>query len=101
MAFEVSLNTVIDCLNIFGTAGPTPSTGSGGSGGNKRWKKQGEGSGNESGEDDDIRGRGNRIEPFIGTSEKHTGMRMTYAGGGYPLTLLMYVHSFSCGHHVH
>ncbi|KAF9444331.1 Rad1-domain-containing protein [Macrolepiota fuliginosa MF-IS2] len=87
--FEVSLNTLIDCLNIFGTGGPT-SSGTGGSGGNKRWRKQGEGSDNESGEENEARGRGRRIEPISTTgSEKHTGMHMTYAGGGYPLTLLI------------
>lgn len=90
-AFEVPLNTVIDCLNIFGTAGPaSSSTGGGGSGGNKRWRKHDEGSGRESGEEDEARGRGRRIEPFmLGGSEKRTGMRMSYAGG-YPLTLVMY-----------
>ncbi|KXN88090.1 Cell cycle checkpoint protein RAD1 [Leucoagaricus sp. SymC.cos] len=86
--FEMPLNTVIDCLNIFGTA--TSSVGSGGSGGGKRWKKQGEATDNESGDENEIHPGGNRIEPLnAGTSEKHTGMRLTYTGAGYPLTLLI------------
>ncbi|KAF7768069.1 hypothetical protein Agabi119p4_7312 [Agaricus bisporus var. burnettii] len=86
IAFEVSLNTLIDCLNIFGTAGLATSTGGSS---NRRWKRPGEGSDHESGDDHDARARANRIEPFVGASEKHTGMRMTYAGSGYPLTLLI------------
>lgn len=88
-SFEMPLNTVIDCLNIFGTAA---TSGSGGSGGKKGWKKQGEGSDNESGDEHEIRQRGNRIEPLNpNASEKHTGMRLTYVGAGHPLTLLMSV----------
>lgn len=84
VAFEVPLNTVIDCLNIFGTAGPAPS-GNTKDGGNKRWRKRNEGSDHDSGDE----GRGRRIEPLSAVSEKQTGMRMTYTGSGYPLTLLM------------
>ncbi len=81
VAFEIPLNTVIDCLNIFGTAGPAPSNTNKD---NKRWKKRNGGSDNDSGDE------GRRIEPISAGTEKHTGLRMTYAGRGYPLTLLMY-----------
>jgi cell cycle checkpoint protein len=88
-SFEMPLNTVIECLNIFGTAA---SSGGGGSGGKKGWKRQGEDSDNESGDENGIRPRGNRIEPLNPhASEKHTGMRLTYVGAGHPLTLLMFV----------
>ena len=96
-AFEIPLNTLIECLNIFGTAGPA-STNMNNTGKYKKWKKAGEDSDHD---DDDEgggggggRGRGNGhaqgIESYFGGgSEKRTGMRMSYAGTGYPLTLLM------------
>lgn len=81
------LNTVLDCLNIFGSA-----VSSSGVRGKKGWKKQNENSDHESGDEN-----ANRIEPLNpNTSEKHTGMRLTYMGPGYPLTLLMYMHSLVC-----
>jgi cell cycle checkpoint protein len=95
-AFEIPLNTLIECLNIFGTAGPA-STNANGTGKYKKWKKTGE----DSDHDDENEGGGGGgrgrnggnargIESyFAGGSEKRTGMRMTYAGSGYPLTLLM------------
>ncbi|KAJ6606366.1 Rad1/Rec1/Rad17 [Mycena vulgaris] len=76
-AFEIPLNTLIECLNIFGTAGSSF----------KKWKRA-----------DDPRGRRHSnggssakgIDQYFGsTSEKGTGMRMSYAGSGYPLTLLI------------
>lgn len=92
-AFEIPLNTLIECLNIFGTAGPA-STNTNSSGKYKKWKKAGEDSDHDD-DDEGGRGRGNHgnargIESYFGGgSEKRTGMRMTYAGTGYPLTLLM------------
>lgn len=86
-SFEMPLNTVLDCLNIFGTA-----VSSSGVGGKKGWKKQSEDSDHESGDEN-----GRWIEPLNpNTSEKHTGMRLTYMGSGYPLTLLMYMYFFWC-----
>ena len=86
-SFEMPLNTVLDCLNIFGSA-----VSSSGVRGKKGWKKQNENSDHESGDEN-----ANRIEPLNpNTSEKHTGMRLTYMGPGYPLTLLMYMHSLVC-----
>ncbi len=93
-AFEIPLNTLIECLNIFGTAGGSSYTGSSSGGGGKvtRWRRVG---GDDSDGDDmpasnDGRGKG-MYNLFSGGSEKRTGMRMSYAGAGYPLTLLLSV----------
>ena len=89
-AFEIPLNTLIECLNIFGTAGPA-STNTSNSGKYKKWKKAGEDSDHDD-DDEGGRGRGNArgIDSYFGGgSERRTGLRMSYAGTGYPLTLLM------------
>ena len=99
-AFEIPLNTLIECLNIFGTAGPmnAMATNSGTSGGGgtapsnnkqaKKWRRVGDG-------DSDGEGRagGRGLEAYFGpgAGEKRTGMRLSYPGAGYPLTLIMYV----------
>ncbi|RDB24017.1 Cell cycle checkpoint protein RAD1 [Hypsizygus marmoreus] len=87
-AFEVPLNTLIECLNIFGTAGSTSANVT--TSKFKKWKKAGDDSDND---DDGGRGRsagGRGIDSYFGGgSEKRTGMRLTYAGAGYPLTLLL------------
>jgi len=112
-AFEVPLNTLIECLNIFGTAGPAtgvigPSSsnersGAGGGGGRGRgrgsagggqgrgWRR---GDNNDSDQEDGGRPRGLDMYFGAGASEKRTGMRLSYFGGGYPLTLIMCVLSF-------
>ncbi|KAJ3570096.1 hypothetical protein NP233_g4621 [Leucocoprinus birnbaumii] len=77
-SFEMPLNTVLDCLNIFGTAASSTGSGSGG-GGKKGWKRQAQDSDRDSGDENE----GNRIEPLNpNASEKHTGMRLTYMGPG-------------------
>ncbi|ESK88266.1 cell cycle checkpoint protein rad1 [Moniliophthora roreri MCA 2997] len=86
-AFEIPLNTLIECLNIFGTAG-----GSGSSSGGKalQWKPPGQeadGSGDEA--DGEGRKTNNTLDHFFGRSERRTSMRMTYMGTGHPLTLLI------------
>ncbi|KAF5360515.1 hypothetical protein D9756_004883 [Leucocoprinus leucothites] len=82
-SFEMPLNTVLDCLNIFGTAASSTGTGVG----KKGWKKQNQDSDRESGDEE---AGGNRVEPLNpNASEKHTGMRLTYMSPGYPLTLLI------------
>ena len=98
-AFEIPLNTLIECLNIFGTAGAmnamAASSGSSGGGGAppnskqaKKWRRVGDG-------DSDGEGRagGRGIDAYFGPNagEKRTGMRLSYPGVGYPLTLIMYV----------
>ncbi|KAJ7090378.1 Rad1/Rec1/Rad17 [Mycena belliarum] len=93
VAFEIPLNTLIECLNIFGTAGSTSAANT--TSKHKKWKRAGEDSDPE--EDDDARGRrqsngtgAKGIDSYFGSAaEKGTGMRMTYAGSGYPLTLLI------------
>ncbi|KAK0227976.1 Rad1/Rec1/Rad17 [Armillaria fumosa] len=87
-AFEVPLNTLIECLNIFGTAGGANYNASGSSR-HTRWKKVGHNDDGDDREDDDDGGRGRIQQFFGGSSEKRTGMRMSYAGAGYPLTLLL------------
>ncbi|KAF8655860.1 hypothetical protein AX16_002943 [Volvariella volvacea WC 439] len=87
-AFEVPLNTIIECLNIFGTAGTASSGGSS----HKRWKRPGGGNSDEDSGDKDgggARGRGPIDQYFGSGSEKRTGMRMSYAGPGHPLTLII------------
>ncbi|KAJ7273000.1 Rad1/Rec1/Rad17 [Mycena rebaudengoi] len=96
-AFEIPLNTLVECLNIFGTAGPSASATNGPTSKFKKWKKAGDNSdGDDNDDDGDARGRKGRqskengIDQYFSSStEKGTGMRMTYAGSGYPLTLLM------------
>ncbi|GLB35461.1 putative repair protein Rad1/Rec1/Rad17 [Lyophyllum shimeji] len=92
VAFEVPLNTLIECLNIFGTAGPASTTVSSSSK-YKKWRKAGEDSDHDGDDEHGDRGRsvaGRGIDSyFTGGSEKRTSMRMTYAGEGHPLTLLL------------
>ena len=93
-SFSIHLNTLLECLNIFGTAsgsgtgflpGPRPA-----------WSRP-EDSDNE-GEKGDGRQQRNgngRIDSFFPrASGKGTGMRLSYAGSGYPLVLLLYVHPY-------
>lgn len=96
--FEVPLTTLIECLGVFGTANlsshssaPKP----------KKWRREGDASDEERG---DAKGKGrgapsgNRQQPnaphglehfFGGGNEKRTSMRLSYAGPGHPLTLLL------------
>ncbi|KAF9484936.1 Rad1-domain-containing protein [Pholiota conissans] len=99
-AFEIPLNTLIECLNIFGTAGP--STGNistsinpigagrgqgGGVGRGRGWQR----AANEDEDGDGGRRLARGIEAHFGGGAKEgkTGMRLAYAGGGYPLTLII------------
>jgi len=92
MAFEIPLNTVIDCLNIFGSAGISSSAG----GSYKKWKVTEDEDEDEEGADNQNKRRKNDARPargiesyFGGGSEKRTSMRLSYAGPGYPLTLIL------------
>ncbi|KAJ7349030.1 Rad1/Rec1/Rad17 [Mycena albidolilacea] len=94
-AFEIPLNTLIECLNIFGTAGSSGAGTGAATGKYKKWKRAGDDSDQEGDEDN---GQGRRssnggargIEHYFGNaSDKATGMRMSYAGSGFPLTLLI------------
>ncbi|KAF9533557.1 Rad1/Rec1/Rad17 [Crepidotus variabilis] len=90
--FEIPLNTLIECLNVFGTAS-TSNTSSGTSstkakkGGTWNRANENEGSDDEGGE----RRRGALDNYFAAAAgqEKRTGMRMSYHGSGYPLTLII------------
>jgi cell cycle checkpoint protein len=83
--FELPLNALVDCLNIFGTVGATATS-------STSLKKS-------KADETELGGRGKRKEPgddqsrihqFFGGSDKGTtGMRMGYAGAGWPLTLSM------------
>jgi Repair protein Rad1/Rec1/Rad17 len=80
---EFPLRVFIDSLSIFST-GTAPNV-SEGRGQNRRWVRE-----REHGGDDDVpRGR---IEAYFGAGAgKTVGMRLSYAGGGHPLSLLMCV----------
>ncbi len=92
-AFEIPLHTLMDCLNVFGTAGQAP-------GASAKKKKDGDdddgpgGGGGGGGKKDKGKGRadadaGNaRLEEWFAPG-KGTGMRMSYAGPGHPLTVLV------------
>lgn len=102
-AFEIPLNTFVECLNIFGTAGPstgnitvasTNHIGRGVGRGQGAGRGRGGGGGwrNADREEDEGEGggRGRGLDEFFGrTAEGKTGMRLSYAGRGYPLTLIM------------
>ncbi|KAJ7243420.1 Rad1/Rec1/Rad17 [Mycena haematopus] len=96
-AFEIPLNTLIECLNIFGTAGSSGAGVGNATGKYNKWKRAEDGSDQER---DDDNGRGRRSSNgtggprgldnyFSSASDKGTGMRMSYAGSGFPLTLLI------------
>lgn len=78
--FEISLDALLQCLNIFGNAGagagPLPGAGKGKK--SRRWAGEG-----EAGEDESTEWRAR------GRSERRTGMRMTWAGEGHPLTIIL------------
>ncbi|KAJ2917605.1 hypothetical protein MD484_g2820, partial [Candolleomyces efflorescens] len=90
--FQIHLNVLIECLNIFGTAGPISAPITGNANNNfKRWKRNEEdgGSDHEGVGEGDGRGRGRGLAAYFAGSEKSTSMRMSYAGDGYPLTLMI------------
>ncbi len=89
---EIPLRTFLDSLSIFST-GSVPTVPEGRTQ-NRRWVRD-----REPGGDDDVpRGR---IESYFGASAgKTVGMRLSYAGEGHPLSLLMCVssHPMQVGH---
>ncbi|KAI5825395.1 Rad1-domain-containing protein [Schizophyllum commune Tattone D] len=86
-AFEVPLSTVLECLNIFGSAGPGAASSSAA---HKKWRRAED---EEEGEDGDGAGRrrgGKGIEHYIGASgDNRTGMRLSFLGEGHPMVLLL------------
>ena len=92
VAFEIPLNTFIECLNIFGTAGPSSgAVSASGVGRGHGWRRANEN--NDDLEIDDGGGRRGGLDAYFaaaaGGQEKRTSMRMSYFGPGYPLTLIM------------
>jgi cell cycle checkpoint protein len=96
--FTVSLDTLLECLNIFGTGSSFLSQASMENQKRKKWKHDSDDS--DGGRGDRGKGGGRRgggppkgnttINQFFwSNNEKKTGMRMTYAGLGHPLTLIL------------
>ncbi|KAK8869534.1 hypothetical protein IAR55_000100 [Kwoniella newhampshirensis] len=89
--FELSLDALLQCLNIFGNAGSSSvgsiSSSAGGGGGRtkRRWAGDGEsgGMGGDHEADEVDQRRGGR------GGEKRTGMRMEWKGLGYDLSILL------------
>ncbi|KAL1744267.1 Rad1/Rec1/Rad17, partial [Schizophyllum fasciatum] len=82
-AVEIPLATLLECLNIFGSAGPggAPSGTA-----HKKWFRAEDGSGEEDGGPRGGRG----IEHYLGgASEKRTGLRLSFMGEGHPMVLLL------------
>jgi cell cycle checkpoint protein len=87
--FEIQLNILVDCLNIFGSANLPPSGTA-----TKRWRKAEDGGDRDDRDDrdDKFTSGGGRIDQYFNGSAgegKRTGMRMKYLGAGYPLTLFL------------
>jgi cell cycle checkpoint protein len=91
VAFEIPLNTLIECLNIFGTAGALPNSNIHSGKKERKWRRADDD--DEGGFGEDRETRTGPIDNYFsrGKDEKRTGMRMSFVGAGYPLTLLMWV----------
>jgi len=91
VAFEIPLNTLIECLNIFGTAGALPNSNIHNGKKERKWRRADDD--DEGGFGEDRETRTGPIDNYFsrGKDEKRTGMRMSFVGAGYPLTLLMWV----------
>ncbi|PPQ99931.1 hypothetical protein CVT24_009566, partial [Panaeolus cyanescens] len=83
-AFEIPLNVLIECLNIYGTAGLL-TVGSG--------KPKGEGKTKRDRDNDaeaDDGGRRGGLDAYLGnTGGPKTSMRLSYIGTGYPLKVIV------------
>lgn len=96
-AFDINLPTLLECLNILGTAGSTSSSLKPNEKAHRfhRIGEETDGEDNEAGPSRRT-GRTNdsggaapgRIDHYFGAG-KGTGMRLSYPGPGYPLTLIM------------
>ncbi|WVQ99013.1 hypothetical protein IAU59_006145 [Kwoniella sp. CBS 9459] len=87
--FELSLDALLQCLNIFGNAGSTSASGAGpsaGGGGRGKRRWAGEGEGPDIDEDSAGGGAGDSGRRKEG---KRTGMRMTWMGMGHDLSVLL------------
>ncbi|WRT67436.1 uncharacterized protein IL334_004407 [Kwoniella shivajii] len=81
--FEISLDALLQCLNIFGNAGAASATTGNSAGRSKRrWAGEGEAGGGEE-EADEYSGNGRKGK------EKRTGMVMKWEGEGHDLNVLL------------
>lgn len=94
--FYIHLNTVLECLNIFGSGTSTLLYGNGNNDKRrKRWAGQSDDSDEDQGQNErrkkNVLPKGNTtLDRFFPSSDgKKTGMRMTYAGQGHPLVLIL------------
>jgi cell cycle checkpoint protein len=90
-AIEIPLNTVIDAMNVFGTAGVSTSSNTSKY---RTWRRADGNSDNEreDGQQNRHRAGNGRLDQYLAGPEKKTGMRISYRGNGYPITLLLYVY---------
>lgn len=104
-ALEFPLHVLLECLNIFGTAVGSSASSSTSTFAQRqpqvvRRDVESEGSGYEDADEEDgeggdkkglgRRGRQGKIDSFFAkTDGKGTGMRLSYAGAGHPLVLLL------------
>lgn len=93
--FEISLDTLLECLNIFGTGFSAISQFALENRKKKSWKRESD----ESGEDRPRRKKGPKgnatlDQYFSSVGGKKTGMRLSYRGAGYPLVLILSVKLF-------
>ena len=106
-AFEIPLNTLLDCLSVFGSASLASSASAkkkkgagdghesdGGGAGGRRGRDKGKGRAADVGVGAANPAAGNaRLEQWFAPAQKDAGMRLSYAGPGHPLTLFMCVSS--------
>lgn len=88
--FEISLDTLLECLNIFGTGFSAISQFALENRKKKSWKRESD----DSGEDRPRRKKGPKgnatlDQYFSSVGGKKTGMRLSYRGAGYPLVLIL------------
>lgn len=81
--FQIPLNILLDCLNIFGTAGGTTTVTSQ-QPKQRRLRRHDDGS-----NDDEPTPEPNRIDRYLGANTKATGLRMSWLGDGHPLKLFI------------
>lgn len=92
--FAISLETLLECLNIFGTGGSGISQSSLENRKKKKWKHDSDDSDDGGGRRQHKRNgipKGNTtLDQFFFTGGgKKTGMRLSYAGAGHPLVLIL------------
>lgn len=92
--FTISLDTLLECLNIFGTGSSSLSQASMEGRKKKKWKQDSDDSDEGKGGRRQGRNGGQRANAtidqfFWSNNEKKTGMRMSYVRSGHPLTLIL------------